>query len=334
MLQDPKTISYLNILQEQYVFCRIDKAANNIAFICKKYFLQVLLKELSLLNTVLSPYQQVNDTLHNVLQQQNNTLDFVFEGCTRDYIVINKQGCASWSSKKRGDHFGFTKSLLKEAITFLLHNCFFSIGNIMIQPIGIPTGSDPTPFFANFFLAHKKAGWVKAQQKLGTINVRKINNSFRFIDDLLSLNDDSTFEKHYKDIYSTELELNRENNSSSCASYLEICICIENGEFHTKLFGKRDSFAFDIVRMPFYCPNVPNKIFYGSTGVEFLRISIATSKTEDLFRTCTQLLSRMLKQNEQMKRIKFSLIKMFERHQEVFIKYNKSIEEVMQAIGF
>ena len=67
-------------------------------------------------------------------------------------------------------------------------------------------GSDPAPFFANLFLAHKEADWVKAQRKLGTINVRKINNSFRFIDDLLSLNDGSTFEKHYKDIYPTELK--------------------------------------------------------------------------------------------------------------------------------
>ena len=63
-------------------------------------------------------------------------------------------------------------------------------------------------------------------------------------------------------------------------------------------------------------------------------ISRATSKIEDLTRNCTQLLSRMLKQNGQMRRIKFSLIKMIQRHREVFIKYNKSIEEVMQAIGF
>ena len=38
------------------------------------------------------------------------------------------QYCVSWSSKKRRHHFAFTKSLLKEAIKFLLHNCFFSIG--------------------------------------------------------------------------------------------------------------------------------------------------------------------------------------------------------------
>ena len=58
--------------------CPIDKAVNNIAFICKKYYAQVLLKELGLLNTTSNTYQQVNDTLHNILQQQNNTLDPVF----------------------------------------------------------------------------------------------------------------------------------------------------------------------------------------------------------------------------------------------------------------
>ena len=175
---------------------------------------------------------------------------------------------------------------------------------------------------------------IKIQRKLGTINVQKIHNSFRFIDDLLSLNDGSTFEKHYKDIYPTELELKNENNKYSCASFLDLCIYIENREFHTRLFDKQDSFGFDIVRMPFYYSNVPSKMFYGSTRAEFLIISRATSKIEDLTRNCKQLLSRILKQNEQMRRIKFSLIKIVQRYQEVFIKYNKSIEEVMQAIGF
>ena len=59
------------------------------------------------------------------------------------------------------------------------------------------------------YLVHKEAECVKAQRKLGTINIRKINNYFRFADDLLSLNDDSTFEKHYKNIYPTELELEK-----------------------------------------------------------------------------------------------------------------------------
>ena len=66
-------------------------------------------------------------------------------------------------------------------------------------------------------------------------------------------------------------------------------------------------------------------MFDGSIDAEFLRISRATSKIEDLSHTCQQSL---------MKRIKFSLIKTIQRHQEIYIEFIKSTEEVMQAIGF
>ena len=78
ILKDLEVLSYLIRLQEQYVMCPIDKTANNLAFLRKKYYVKVLLKELGLLNTTSNTYQQVNDTLHNILQQQNNTLDSVF----------------------------------------------------------------------------------------------------------------------------------------------------------------------------------------------------------------------------------------------------------------
>ena len=54
--------------------CPIDEAANNIIFICKKYYVRVFLKELGLLTTTSNTYQKVNDTLYNI-QHQNNTLD-------------------------------------------------------------------------------------------------------------------------------------------------------------------------------------------------------------------------------------------------------------------
>ena len=65
------------------------------------------------------------------------------------------------------------------------------------------------------------------------------------------------------------------------------------------------------------------EMLYGGIGAGFLRISRTTSKIEDLSRTCEQLLNRMLKQNGQMKRIKFSLIKMIQQHKDVFMKYDK-----------
>ena len=98
MLKVPEVVSYLNILQEQYVMCPIDKAANNIEFICKKYYVQVLTKELGLLSVTSNTYQQVNDTLHNILQQQNNTLDSVFELKNNDE-EFNCLPCIYWLPK-------------------------------------------------------------------------------------------------------------------------------------------------------------------------------------------------------------------------------------------
>ena len=98
MLEDPKVVSNLNILQEQYVIRPIDKAVNNIVFICKKYHVQVLLKILGLLNTTSSTYQQMNDTLHNVLQQQHNTLDSVF-GIENNDEEFNCLPCNYWLPK-------------------------------------------------------------------------------------------------------------------------------------------------------------------------------------------------------------------------------------------
>ena len=39
-----------------------------------------------------------HDKLLNILYK---VVDFVFKGGTGTYIIINKQGCASWSSKKK-----------------------------------------------------------------------------------------------------------------------------------------------------------------------------------------------------------------------------------------
>ena len=51
VVMGPQMISYLKVLQEEYVMCPMDEAANNIAFICKKYHVQIFLKEIGLLNS-------------------------------------------------------------------------------------------------------------------------------------------------------------------------------------------------------------------------------------------------------------------------------------------
>ena len=85
--------------------CPTAKAAKSIAFICKKYYVQVFLKELGLLNSTSNTYQKVNDTLHNVLQQQNNTLDSVF-GSKNNDEEFSYFSFIYWLSKMHNIPFG------------------------------------------------------------------------------------------------------------------------------------------------------------------------------------------------------------------------------------
>ena len=68
MLKDPKLISCLNILQEQYVIDLWTKMQITLHL----YVRIIHMSEYSykIQDTTSNTYQQVNDTLHNVLQQQ------------------------------------------------------------------------------------------------------------------------------------------------------------------------------------------------------------------------------------------------------------------------
>ena len=60
---------------------------------------------------------------------------------------------------------------------------------------------------------------------------RKFGYLFRFIDDLNDINDGGEFEKSLKNIYSKELQLNKENLLNVEASFLVLQIKLENGKF-------------------------------------------------------------------------------------------------------
>ena len=66
--------------------------------------------------------------------------------------------------------------------------------------------SDTAPFFANLFLFFYESN-PKKNSNYGA--ARKFGNIFRFIDDLIAINDGNEFENHYNEIYPSELILKR-----------------------------------------------------------------------------------------------------------------------------
>ena len=160
---------------------------------------------------------------------------------------------------------------------------------------------------------------------------RKFGNVFQFIDDLDAMCDDGEFERSYKEIYPIELEMKKEKGYSG-ASFLDLDIKIVNNQFTIKLFDKRDSFPFSIVRMPFLSSNMPSKIFYSSLAAEILRIGRTTTTINDFCHSVSNIIVRMSRQGAKIMRIKNSLKKMFGRHFDTFKCFSPTADHFVEML--
>ena len=67
ILKDPIVSNYLKELQQNFVLVPIDKASNNIAIICKKYYVEVILKEVGILGQPKDTYVASNKTAEEII---------------------------------------------------------------------------------------------------------------------------------------------------------------------------------------------------------------------------------------------------------------------------
>ena len=138
---------------------------------------------------------------HNkLLMVLNSLIDFYFDGGECKYITVNNHGARCVKNIK-DNVICPNKQQMKDAVTYLLLNCYFTVGpKIFCRIIDIPMRSDPAPFFANLFLYFYKSKWMNELKKNDLIKARKLCNIFRFIDDLNSINDGGEFESNYSNI--------------------------------------------------------------------------------------------------------------------------------------
>ena len=126
--------------------------------------------------------------------------------------------------------------------------------------------------------------------------------------------------------------MKRENDTDVSASFLDLEINVENKSFTSKLYDKRDSFNFSIVRFPYKCSNIPSKMFHSTIGAEILRIARATSKYPWFLESVTCFLQRMNKQGANILGIRRTLLKLMQRHHLTFSKYQKLPPEIIADI--
>ena len=209
---------------------------------------------------------------------------------TKSCISVYEKS-ASWVKTPRSGTMFFTSKTLIDSVNFLVDNAYFSFGeNVFKQLVGIPIGVDPGPYVANLTLWYFEFKYVNSLYKSDYRSALMLNNTFRLIDDITSINSDNLFSNIVSKIYPNNLILNKENIGDNSANVLDLDISIHNFKFCVSVFDKRDKFNFDVVKFAPKRTNQPEKIGYNTFSSQVLRFfRICNDFNGFLFKLCVGL---------------------------------------------
>ena len=190
-------------------------------------------------------------------------------------------------------------------INYLIDNVYVTCGDSLFrQKVGIPMGTDCAPFLANLFLYSYEHEWMMKMKQQDPKLARRFNHSTRYIDDLLTINNDDLMKQYMNEIYPEELELKHENpDNDQNASYLDLNIDIENKEIVISLYDKRDDFSFKIVYFPNLSGNIPQNGSYGVFIAQALRYARACTHYHDFIERTRRLIHQLVHQNFNHKKL-------------------------------
>ena len=153
-----------------------------------------------------------------------------------------------------------------EALIFLLDNIYIRFGTKLYrQIVGIPMGTNCSPLVADLFLFCYEREFMmslSADKDVEIIDHEAFSSASRYLDDLLNI-DNTYFDGMVKQIYPSELQLNKANSSDTETPFLDLHLTISDGFVSSKIYDKRDDFDFDIVNVPFLDGDIPRATSYG-----------------------------------------------------------------------
>ena len=125
---------------------------------------------------------------------------------------------------------------------------------------------------------------------------RSFNFTFRYIDDVLSLNN-SRLCDFVDRIYPIEFEIKNTTDTDRSASYIDLHLEIDSrGRLRRKLYDKRDDFNVPILNFPFICSNFSTAPAYGVNISQMIRYSGACCSYQDFLDRGLQLTWKLLNQ--------------------------------------
>ena len=272
---------------------------------------------------------------HNLIKDKMTKLikkTFAREKTT--YLACNNDN-AFFTDTPYGRYTMWTCQEVCESINFLLDNIYIRFGQKLYrQVIGIPMGTNCAPLIADLFLYCYESEFMLKLSKSDDNNnlIEAFNNTSRYLDDVLNL-DNPYFANHISSIYPLELQLNKANDNTSEADYLDINMEIINGTVRTKIYDKRDDYNFDIVNFPHLDGDVPRATSYGVYISQLIRFARGCSDVRDFNTRNFRLTSRLLQQGYRFHKLRKTFSKFYYRNSEILNKYNSNLKALLCSIA-
>ena len=133
-------------------------------------------------------------------------------------------------------------------------------------------GTNCAPLLADLFLYSYEIEFLDNMIRSGHWRLaRSFNLCYRYTDDLIVFNN-KKFLDYLKEIYPSQLIVEKANKSDHLADYLDLTFIIDSGgKLLTRLYDKRDDFDFHIVNFPFLSSNIPSGPSYGVNISQLIR---------------------------------------------------------------
>ena len=216
------------------------------------------------------------------------------------------------------------------AIDFLIDNIYVRFGNsVFRQVVGIPMGTNSAPLLTDLFLHTFEYDFMVKIIKQDITKAIQLNNTFRYIDHLFSINN-MDFGNYISAIYPSELQLTATSTSSTEVCYLDTNIKTggTNTPLRISIYDKRDYFTFRIDNFPHMDSNIPTNPAYGVYTSQLVRYArICTSKV-DFMNRLRGLSLRLRQQGFVTNLLQKSFNKFFNRHGLIVVKYGATLREM------
>ena len=193
-------------------------------------------------------------------------------------------------------------------------------------------GTNCAPYLANMFLHCYESKYI---DQLVTNNQSHIAislaNMFRYQDDCIIFNDDGNFDIHWKEIYPSEMVLEKTNTGNSC-TFLDLAISIDNDIYIYKSYDKRKDFNFDIINYPDLHSNVPLSPSYGVFTSQLVRFCDVNSQTEFFKSDIKLLVQKLVQQNFNLLQLKIKYNQFYASNMVRWSKFGSDIYDILSDL--